>query len=92
MDKRYTKEGLPIVSIDTLATFGKDMISRTPDYVGEWIKDIDKENPGVSAYMNVTVATLCPPEHRDNMYSAIAGLYKILKNQAQINSLESHLD
>ena len=44
MDKKYTNEGLPIVTNATMGTYGRDILSRDPSAMIDWLEEIHGEN------------------------------------------------
>jgi len=87
---RYTKEGLPVVTLDTLNVFGRDMFVRGPSQFEDWLSEIDDENEVISTYMT-SITKLYPIEQQTGLLVAMGGLYQLLKAQAEKNKIEEAL-
>lgn len=86
--RKYTKEGLPVVTQDTVRVFGKSM----KEYykLPEWLERIKQENPVI--YDNITGLTKFYPQNlREGILLDLAGLYTILRRQAESNKMEEAL-
>ena len=95
MTDKYTKEGLPIVTLDQVRSFGRDiqedmksMLEGKCDSVKAWLHEIDQENNGISAYI-IKVAEQYPLEFRPSVFAHLASLYRLLKRQAEAYKMES---
>lgn len=91
MAGKYTPQGLPIPSLDTLRTFGRDMIVRGQDQAKEWLKLIDQENPGVGTYI-AAVGRRYKGTDRVAVMEDLAGLYMVMRRQAKSNKLGNILN
>lgn len=88
---KYTEEGLPIVTGESLCSFSKDLEKKGVKNVVEWAKQIGKENPLVAEYINGFYSKY-PEEYRLMFMLEIEGLYILLKRQAEANKLEKEFN
>ena len=98
-EQKYTPEGLPIVTNDTLRSFAREIIRRGTDTDAQfkkthnYLNEIAEENPVIEKYMVGTVTTIFMDDfHKTSAFEAMAGLYMLLKNQAIANNVEESLE
>jgi len=94
---KYTPEGLPVVSENQLAAYC-NTLQRLSDrdgideYISELVGRIHDENPNVIAYVAAIKAQIPGNDALQELVTtAIAGLYELLKRQAEVNNLETQL-
>ena len=99
-DKKYTKEGLPIISLERLNSFGREFQIVSKEItenkglgptLGGWIDEMDASNKGASSYL-VSAAKMFHPLYRPMVHAVLAGFYELLRSQAEANKLEEELD
>jgi len=83
-----TKEGLPILTLETLRAFKKEIdreISRKPEekehILGEWCKELESENPVLLCYIQES-ASRYPPDIQGVTFFYFVMFYQLLKSQA----------
>lgn len=87
IDRKYTKEGLPIVKQEILKRFVEYRMKnpeRMPDKFQEWFEEIINENSVVARYILGVSEEKSERPSELISYEGMIGLYKILKNQAKI--------
>jgi hypothetical protein len=84
---KYTPEGLPKLTKETINVYGRDMLARNPTVMKEWLQEIQDENPWVATFI-ATNANQYPPEQRAIAFMDMVSLYRVLKIQAEKYQLE----
>ena len=98
MDKKYTNEGLPVVSSDTIETGLRDDIQYLGDNLNsdntyKNIKEILKsENPLMLRILEIYIMTATSEVSKASFTAGFAEAYKLLRRQAEKNKLEESLD
>lgn len=94
--KLYTEEGVPIISLGRLNSFGRDLqiIAKQimenggkSDTLDGWIAKMDETNKGASSYV-VAVSKFFPPELKPLVYAVLTGFYELIRSQGDANKLE----
>ena len=86
MDKKYTQEGLPIVTEETYTAFmdeiGRDILMNdgVENTLESWLKEIERENSEVLKYIG-GARSVFPDCLGDRAVLFITGLYFLMKSQ-----------
>ncbi|MDO8460480.1 MAG: hypothetical protein Q7S74_05190 [Nanoarchaeota archaeon] len=98
MNIKYTVDGLPIVSRETIDVFQRDMLRRCTEgndseFSLEIVKRIVKENPYLANaaeefYGQTNQRDGKPLEPSEDYYFGIGVTYELLRKQAESNNLE----
>ncbi|MCK4647446.1 hypothetical protein KAT24_00775 [Candidatus Pacearchaeota archaeon] len=92
MDKRYTTEGLPIVTEEILKSFFAELernlrIDDPRVNLETWLNQIELENKFILPYLN-RMSAMYPPSLTVMTASVMAGVYHLLKSQANNYKIE----
>jgi len=96
--KIRTKEGLPLVTKETVTAFSKSLekevvireyFGMKKSILGEWTNEIREENPEVIAYILELTERFCP-EAKGAILASILSVYELLKSQALNDKIKEY--
>lgn len=89
-ERKYTPEGLPVVSLESIQSFFRDTYTNEEEHVSDWFEIIRDENPNVGKYIN-TIVRIHEHSIRNRLQSELARLYILIRRQAESNKLDEEL-
>jgi hypothetical protein len=85
----WTKEGLPVVSVDTLVAITHDATTRSQEYLPEFYERIKKENPVVYHAIIAALDTFSETD-KPNFLTNVFTIYHCLERQAESNKMAGY--
>ena len=91
MEPKYTSKEMPVISQETLdallSRYSGERNGEWGQYITEVQQRIVREDPVLVKFLEMQVGTNFPKELHTSVFQVLVGLYAVLENQTEANSL-----